>query len=58
MIKFYLGEQPILNNVQTFRCSHKTELKYIIENIDKLVVKEVHERVWNANRPILFKKRN
>ena len=42
MIKFYLGEQPILNNVQTFRCSHKTELKYVIENIDKLVVKEVH----------------
>ena len=41
MIEFYLGETPILNNVQTWRCEKKDELQYVLENINKLVVKEV-----------------
>ena len=41
MIKFYLGETPILDNVQTWRCERDDELKYVLENIEKLVIKEV-----------------
>ena len=42
IIKFYLNEEPILKNVKTWRCSEEKSLKYVIENLDKLVVKEVH----------------
>jgi uncharacterized circularly permuted ATP-grasp superfamily protein len=41
MIKFYLGENPILDNVETWRCEKDDELKYVLENISNLVVKEV-----------------
>ncbi len=43
IIKYYLGEQPILNNVETFHCENESEGKYVLENIDKLVVKPVDE---------------
>ena len=42
IIKFYLNEEPILKNVKTWRCSENKSLKYVIDNLDKLVVKEVH----------------
>ena len=42
IIKFYLNEKPILKNVKTWRCSEKKSLKYVIDNLSKLVVKEVH----------------
>ena len=42
MIKFYLGEKPILKNVITYRCSNKDDFKFVINNIDELVVKEIH----------------
>jgi uncharacterized circularly permuted ATP-grasp superfamily protein len=42
MIRFYLGEEPILNNVPTWQCGKKDELKYVLENLGELVVKEVH----------------
>ncbi|MGF1649374.1 MAG: circularly permuted type 2 ATP-grasp protein [Hyphomicrobiaceae bacterium] len=42
MIRFYLGETPILKNVQTWRCGRPDELKYVLENLASLVVKEVH----------------
>ena len=42
IIKFYLNEEPILKNVKTWRCSEKKSLKYVIDNLAKLVVKEVH----------------
>lgn len=42
MIRFYLGEEPILNNVPTYRCRDATDLTYVLENIAELVVKEVH----------------
>jgi uncharacterized circularly permuted ATP-grasp superfamily protein len=42
MIEFYLGEKPILNNVPTYMCREPDDLKYVLANLDKLVVKEVH----------------
>ena len=42
IIKFYLDEEPILKNVKTWRCSEKKSLNYVIDHLDKLVVKEVH----------------
>ena len=41
MIKYYLDEEPILNNVPTYICEKPEELKYVLENIEKLVVKPV-----------------
>lgn len=43
MIKYYLDEDPILPNVDTFLASNKSELDHILENCDKLVVKPVNE---------------
>ncbi|HPE76331.1 MAG TPA: circularly permuted type 2 ATP-grasp protein [Draconibacterium sp.] len=43
IIKYYLGEEPILNNVRTYRCEREDDMKYVLENIDKLVVKPVDE---------------
>jgi uncharacterized circularly permuted ATP-grasp superfamily protein len=42
VIKFYLGEDPILNNVPTFQCRKPSELSYVLANLSTLVVKEVH----------------
>ena len=39
MIVYYLGEQPILNQVETYLCHDKIQMDYVIENISKLVVK-------------------
>ena len=43
MIKFYLSEEPILQNVPTYLASNVKECKYILENIEKLVVKSANE---------------
>jgi uncharacterized circularly permuted ATP-grasp superfamily protein len=42
IVQFYTGEAPILPNVQTWRCADPDSLKYVLENLDRLVVKEVH----------------
>jgi uncharacterized circularly permuted ATP-grasp superfamily protein len=42
MIRFYLGEEPILNNVPTWQCGKADDLKYVLEHLAELVVKEVH----------------
>jgi len=42
MIKFYLSEEPILNNVPTYQCRKKEDLAYTLANLPALVVKEVH----------------
>jgi uncharacterized circularly permuted ATP-grasp superfamily protein len=42
MIRFYLAEQPILNNVPTYQCRKKKDLEYTLANLPELVVKEVH----------------
>ncbi|MFH1805836.1 MAG: circularly permuted type 2 ATP-grasp protein [Pseudomonadota bacterium] len=42
MIRFYLGQEPILNNVPTWKCGRPDDLKYVLNNLGDLVVKEVH----------------
>ncbi len=42
MIKFYLSERPILNNVPTYQCRKKEDLAYTLAHLPDLVVKEVH----------------
>jgi uncharacterized circularly permuted ATP-grasp superfamily protein len=43
IIKYYLGEDPILPNVPTYLASEKDDLSYILANLDKLVVKAANE---------------
>ncbi|MGB4673212.1 MAG: circularly permuted type 2 ATP-grasp protein [Azovibrio sp.] len=42
MIRFYLGEEPILNNVPTYMCRKPGDLDYVLAHLPELVVKEVH----------------
>jgi uncharacterized circularly permuted ATP-grasp superfamily protein len=42
MIRFYLGQEPILHNVPTWQCGKPDDLAYVLEHLDELVVKEVH----------------
>ncbi len=42
MIRFYLGEEPILQNVPTWQCGKQDDLGYVLSNLEELVVKEVH----------------
>ena len=39
MITYYLGEQPLLNQVETYLCYEEQQKKYVLENLSKLVVK-------------------
>jgi uncharacterized circularly permuted ATP-grasp superfamily protein len=41
IVRFYLGEEPILQNVPTWRCREPDALAYVLENMADLVVKEV-----------------
>jgi uncharacterized circularly permuted ATP-grasp superfamily protein len=41
IIKYYLGEEPILKNVHTYICSDETDMKYVLEHLAELVVKPV-----------------
>ncbi|HEY6868624.1 MAG TPA: circularly permuted type 2 ATP-grasp protein [Novosphingobium sp.] len=42
IVEFYTGEKPILQNVPTWRCSEPDSLKYVLDHLAELVVKEVH----------------
>jgi uncharacterized circularly permuted ATP-grasp superfamily protein len=42
VVKFYLGEEPILKNVPTWRCREAESLAYVLDHLNELVVKEVH----------------
>ena len=42
MVRFYLGEEPILNNVQTWTLWKDDDYRYVMDNLADLVVKEVH----------------
>ncbi|MGB3455337.1 MAG: circularly permuted type 2 ATP-grasp protein [Litorimonas sp.] len=42
IIEFYTGSEPILKNVQTWRCGDADALAYVLDNLAELVVKEVH----------------
>ena len=43
MIKFYMGQDAIIPNVPTYICARENDLKYTLENLDKLVVKATNE---------------
>ncbi|MEQ1747868.1 MAG: circularly permuted type 2 ATP-grasp protein [Prosthecobacter sp.] len=43
MIKYYLGEDPILPNVDTYLASEPSDCSHILANLDKLVVKSANE---------------
>lgn len=65
IVRFYTGEPAILKNVETYRCSEADSLKYVLDNLSELVVKEVHgsgdtgclsgprpaSRNWRISRP-------
>jgi uncharacterized circularly permuted ATP-grasp superfamily protein len=43
IIKYYLNEDPILNNVETYLLTDPVQRRHVLDNIDKLVVKAVGE---------------
>lgn len=43
MIEYYLGEKPILKNAPTYLPYFKEDMKYVLDNIEKLVIKDVAE---------------
>jgi uncharacterized circularly permuted ATP-grasp superfamily protein len=43
MIRYYLGEEPMLPNVPSYRCVDKAERDYVLEHLDELVVKPANE---------------
>lgn len=43
IIRYYLGEEPVLNNVHTYHCSRKDDLEYVLDHIRELVIKPVDE---------------
>ncbi|HEY4944213.1 MAG TPA: circularly permuted type 2 ATP-grasp protein [Rhizomicrobium sp.] len=43
LIRYYLSEEPILDNVETFLCREEKSLSHVLANLDKLVVKAVGE---------------
>src|SRR5271167_727815 len=42
-IRYYLGEDPILRSVETYLCSKKEDLAYVLDHLPELVVKAVGE---------------
>ncbi|MDX2307938.1 MAG: circularly permuted type 2 ATP-grasp protein [Hyphomicrobium sp.] len=42
IVRFYTGQAPLLENVPTRNCRKPTDLAYVLEHLDELVVKEVH----------------
>lgn len=43
MIKYYLNEEPILHNAPTYLPFYEEDRKYVLENLGKLVIKDVAE---------------
>lgn len=43
MIRYYLGEEAIIPNVPTYLCMREDECKYVLEHLDRLVVKPANE---------------
>jgi uncharacterized circularly permuted ATP-grasp superfamily protein len=43
MIRFYLSEEPILGQVQTYVCARDADCDYVLDHLDQLVVKAVNE---------------
>lgn len=43
IIRYFLGEEPVLHNVETYLCSDPAERKHVLERLDQYVVKAVGE---------------
>ena len=43
IIRYYLSEEPILPNIETYQCGNAQERSYVLANLDRLVVKAVGE---------------
>jgi len=43
MIRYYLGEEPAVASVKTYLCMRPRDRDYVLENLDKLVVKPANE---------------
>ncbi|MEK9870916.1 MAG: circularly permuted type 2 ATP-grasp protein, partial [Gammaproteobacteria bacterium] len=43
MIKYYLGEDPILPNVPSYKCEDKAQRQHVLQNLENLVVKPANE---------------
>jgi uncharacterized circularly permuted ATP-grasp superfamily protein len=43
IVRYYLGEDPVLRNVETRICSRREDLQYVLDRLDRLVVKAVGE---------------
>ncbi len=43
LIKYFLDEEPLLHNVETFLCEDAEQREYVLANLDKLVVKPANE---------------
>jgi uncharacterized circularly permuted ATP-grasp superfamily protein len=43
IIRYYLGEEPLLNNVETYLMTDPAQRQHTLDNLDKLVVKAVGE---------------
>ena len=43
MIKYFLDEEPIIKNVETYICYYEKDREYVLKNLQKLVVKSVSE---------------
>ena len=43
MIRYYLSEEPIIENVPTYLCARADDQRYVLEHLEQLVVKSVAE---------------
>jgi uncharacterized circularly permuted ATP-grasp superfamily protein len=43
IIRYYLGQQPILNNVPTYQMTNVTDREYVFDNMERMVIKAVSE---------------
>jgi uncharacterized circularly permuted ATP-grasp superfamily protein len=43
MIRYYLNEEPILRNVPTYQLGNADERQYVLNNIEKMVIKKTNE---------------
>ncbi len=42
MVKYYLNEEPILNNIKTYKLGRPDELEFTLKNMDKMVIKKTN----------------
>ena len=43
IVRYYLGEEPVIANVPTWRCMYDDERRYVLDNLRELVVKPANE---------------